>query len=77
MIIEKILRMLFGFGGVLRHINIDLPPNAFTAVRSSFNSLAVLGQLIDLSTVITWTLIVIGFQIYLSIFTFIVKLVRG
>lgn len=77
MIVEKILRMLFGFGGVLSHINIDLPPSAFTAVRGSFNSFAVLGQLIDLSQVLYWTLLVIGFQIYLSIFTFIVKLIRG
>ena len=69
--------MLFSFGGVLRHVNIDLPPNAFTSVRAVFNSLAVLGQLINLTQVVVWTTMVIAFQIYLSIFTFIVKLVRG
>ena len=59
MIIEKILNMLFSFGGVLRHVNIDLPPNAFTSVRAVFNSLAVLGQLINLTQVVVWTTMVI------------------
>lgn len=76
MIIEKILNILFNFGA-LSDINIDLPTSARGAVQTCFNCLACLGQLIDLSSFLWWTLLLIGFHFYLAIFTLIVKLVRG
>lgn len=76
MIIEKILNILFNIE-FLSDINIDLPTSARSAVSATFSCLACLGQLVDLSSFLFWTLLLIGFHFYLAIFTLIVKLLRG
>ena len=76
MIIEKLLTLIFSTS-VLRDINIDLPSSAFTAVRTLFNSASALGQLIDLSSFLWWTVSLIFFEFALANFCFWFRVIRG